>query len=320
MQLLYVYADRHPEDLRELVRSKLPESYEIREMSYSTNHAEQARNMSWADSVLFAPARFLPDEIMRAGRQVKLMQLWSSGYDKFNIVAARQMGIPVANNGGANRIAVAEQAFLLMLAVLKKLPDSHRRVVNGSWSGNRHGMDMFTLNGKTLGIIGMGAIGREVAHRAQAFGMSVVYHDVREVDTAEWGSVQPVAVSLHELLERSDLISLHLHLDEKTQGLLGPDEFSKMKRKPMLINVSRAQLVDRKSLELAMKNGVLAGYGADVHYEEPTISGDPLLGFENFVGTPHSACTFDTHLAALDACVENLERVRAGLAPLWIVN
>lgn len=319
MRVLYVYADRHPEDLRNLVRSKLG-AFEVREMSYSTPSSEQVSLMSWAEAILFAPARFLPDEVMESAVSSKLMQIWSSGYDKFNLASARMLGVPVANNGGANRVAVAEQTLLLMLAVLKKLPESHNRVVNGTWSGNRHGMDMFTLDGKTLGIIGMGAIGQAVAKRAQAFGMTVLFNDIKKVGFDEWGSDIPVETRLEELLERSDLISLHLHLDKESRGMIGEDEFSRMKRHPVLINVSRAELVDRASLEAAMSEGLIAGYGADVHYEEPTRPDDSLFKFQNFVGTPHSACTFDTHVAALNACVENLERVAQNLTPLWRID
>ena len=105
--------------------------------------------MVWADFVLFAPGRALSSEVMKSAKNVKLMQLWSSGYDKFNIKDSIHYKIPVANNGGGNAISVAEHTILLMLSVCKWLPDSHSRTVEGRWEGNSHGIDMLLLNKKT---------------------------------------------------------------------------------------------------------------------------------------------------------------------------
>ena len=113
--------------------------------------------MGGADIALLAPGRVLAEPILAAAtNRLRLIQLLSSGYDKFNTADARRYGIPVANNGGANAVAVAEHTLLLMLAVYKQLPDSHRRAVEGSWAGNSHGMDMFLLHNKTLGLVGFG--------------------------------------------------------------------------------------------------------------------------------------------------------------------
>src|SRR3989344_1657309 len=112
-------------------------------MTYLTPDEEKKQLLSWAEGVMFAPGRHLPEEILEAAKNVKLMQLWSSGYDKFNVAGAKKFGIPVANNGGANAGSVAEHAVLLMLAVAKWLPDPHMRTTTGTWAGNKHGLDMF---------------------------------------------------------------------------------------------------------------------------------------------------------------------------------
>ena len=141
--------------------------------------------MVWADFVLFAPGRALSSEVMKSAKNVKLMQLWSSGYDKFNIKDSIHYKIPVANNGGGNAISVAEHTILLMLSVCKWLPDSHSRTVEGRWEGNSHGIDMLLLNKKTLGLIGFGNIGKEVAIRAKGFGMDIIYYDINRASKSE---------------------------------------------------------------------------------------------------------------------------------------
>jgi len=145
-KLLYVYEERIPGNLRQLVLDSIPaDEFVIDSMTYTLKDEEKCRKMQWADVVLFAPGRYLPEVVFRCAAHIKLMQLWSSGYDKFNIKDAAKFNIPVANNGGANAISVTEHTIMLMLAVFKWLPDSHGRTVEGRWAGNSHGMDMFLL-------------------------------------------------------------------------------------------------------------------------------------------------------------------------------
>ena len=321
-RLLYVYEERIPRNLRALVESVIPtDEFELSRMTYLTPDADKARLLAEADVVLFAPGRHLPDALLASAGRARLMQLWSSGYDKFNIAGAARAGIPVANNGGANAISVAEHAVLLMLAVFKWLPDSHARTVEGCWAGNSHGMDMFVLHGKTVGVYGFGNIGRHVARICAGFGMRVLYHDITPAPAEIEAHTRAQRVDPETLLRESDVLSLHLHLNDGTRRLIGATELAQMKPGAVLINVSRAELVDRAALTAALANGALHGAGLDVHFEEPTAASDALLTLPRVVATPHMAgSTYDAYQMALANCIDNCRRAMRGEFPWWVVN
>ncbi|KKW35747.1 hypothetical protein A2852_01270 [Candidatus Adlerbacteria bacterium RIFCSPHIGHO2_01_FULL_54_23] len=321
-KLLYVYEERIPEDLRALVCSYFPaEEFLIKEMTYRTPPEEQKKMLSWTEVVLFAPGRYLPDEILETAKNVKLIQLWSSGYDKFNVAACKKLGIQVANNGGANAGSVAEHAILLMLAVYKWLPDSHRRTVEGMWVGNKHGLDMHMLTGKKVGIIGFGNIGRAVAKKLLGFETDTVYYDIKRADTDIERALNARFAPFEELLGSADIVTLHLHSTKETQNIIGARELSIMRPQSILINVARAQLVDQNALTDALKNKKIHGVGLDVYLKEPTEPNDPLLMLPNVVATPHMAgSTLDAYDKALKNARENFRRVARGEQPLWVVD
>jgi phosphoglycerate dehydrogenase-like enzyme len=321
-KLLYVYKERIPASLQQLVLDSIPASeFVVDRMTYTISDEEKCKKIQRVDGVLFAPGRYLPEVVFQNATHIKLMQLWSSGYDKFNIKDARKYGIPVANNGGANAISVAEHTILLILAVYKWLPDSHRRTVEGRWTGNSHGMDMFLLHKKTLGIVGFGNIGREVAKRAHGFGMRVIYYDPIRASSDIEQAIGVEYCKFKTLLSTSDIVTLHVHLNESTVDMIKKREFELMKNSSVLINVSRAQLVDNKALLNALKNGQLWAAGLDVYEEEPTKPNDPLLAHPHVVATPHMAgSTYDTYIMALKNCMDNFMRVKYGKKPLWVVN
>ena len=321
-KLLHVYEERVPEALRDLVRSFIPAAeFEVDAMTYKTSPEDQKAKLAAADVVLFAPGRYLPDDVLAAAQNVKLMQLWSSGFDKFNLVGCDKVGIPVANNGGANACSVAEHAVLLMLAVYKWLPNSHRRTVEGKWTGNSHGLDMFLLNGKKLGIIGFGNIGKQVARKVSGFDMHVSYFDINRADESTEKEYGVTYAPFDEIISTSDIVTLHLHANDQTKNIIGPEELAKMKQSAVLINVSRAQLVDQGALYIALATGKLHGAGVDVYMSEPTTGEEPLLSLPNVVATPHMAgSTYDTYAMVMERAVENFRRVMRGEQPLWIVN
>lgn len=322
MNLLYVYKQRIPLNLRQLILDNIPQDeFDVETMTYAMSQGEQCQRMRWADVVLFAPGRYLPEVIFCNAPHVKLMQLWSAGYDHFNIEAARRHGIPVANNGGANAASVAEHTIMLMLAVYKWLPDSHRRTIEGRWRGNSHGMDMFLLQNKVLGLVGFGNIGRQVARRASAFGMRILYCDPAWAPYKFFVDLGAEYYELDKLLATADIVSLHLPLNESTAGMIGNRELGLMKESAVLINTSRARLVDNDALLAVLNERRLWGAGLDVHMEEPTKANDPLLTHPHVVATPHMAgCSYDAYITTMKHCIDNFRRVRDGEKPLWVVN
>ncbi|OGG42991.1 hypothetical protein A2841_00355 [Candidatus Kaiserbacteria bacterium RIFCSPHIGHO2_01_FULL_48_10] len=321
-KLLYVYEERIPEDLRKLVLLYFPTpEFEVKHMTYLTPDDAKKVLLAWADVVMFAPGRHLPDEVLETGKNIKLMQLWSSGYDKFNIAGAKKFGIPVANNGGANAGSVAEHTVLLMLAVGKWLPDSHKRTTTGTWAGNKHGLDMFMLKGKKVGIIGFGNIGRSVARILKGFQSNVFYYDIKRADESTEVELGATFTPFEEIIKNSDIITLHLHANDSTKNIIGAKEFGMMKKDTTLINVSRASLVDQDAFLKALTDGTLHGAGLDVYPKEPTEANDPILTLPNVVATPHMAgSTMDAYREALSNSVENFRRVARSEKPLWIVN
>lgn len=321
-RLLYVYEERIPEALRKLVLDAIPkEEFEIDSMTYLTPDDEKKTKLAAADVVLFAPGRYLPDDVLESAKNVKLMQLWSSGYDKFNVEGARKYGIPVSNNGGANASAVAEHTILLMLSTLKKLPDSHRRTVTGSWTGNSHGLDMLKIEGKTVGIVGFGNIGRYVAKKLMGFDARVAYYDVRRADAETERNYSVEYMEFDELVSKSDILTLHLHSNDSTRGIIGKREFGLMKDGAYLINASRAQLVDQGAFLEALRGGKLAGAGLDVYMKEPTTGDEEILKHPSVVATPHMAgSTRDTYEQVMMRAVENFRRAVKGEKPMWVIS
>lgn len=320
--LLYFLEDRIPEPLRQLVRSYLDRGgFEYRQCFYSESQDAIAEHLRWANAVLFAPGRYLSDELMESAAHVRLMQLWSSGYDKFNVVGAHKYRIPVANNGGANAVSVAEHTMLLLLAVARRLPEAHARATTGRWVGNSHGMDMVMLYGKTLSIIGMGNIGRQVARRARAFDVTVLYYDVKRLDTAEETALGVTFCEVDDLLRQADFLTLHLHLNTSTAGLIGERELGLLKPGCVIVNVSRSQLIDLDALAPRLEQGHVLGAGFDVFDAEPTTGLEPYLRLTNVVATPHTAgSTIDTYHMAMRNCMENITRALTGQPPRWVVN
>src|SRR5712692_3116174 len=168
-----------------------------------------------AEYYLGSPRQGIGNEFFRAAPKLKLVQLTSAGYDRVDIEAARKAGVPVANNGGANAIAVAEHTIMLMLAVLKRVVRFHNDVVAGKWRvGGFDDQRVYELSRKTLGIVGLGNIGKKVARRAAAFDMAVQYYDIARLTEAEEDALGVRFVLLPELLRTSEVVSLHVPLDD----------------------------------------------------------------------------------------------------------
>jgi len=309
-KLLYVYEERIPLGLRRLVKNYIKKhNFLCKEMTYNLGKTRQKQLFSWADAVFFAPGRHISTDVLERGKNnIKILQLWSSGFEKFNFSGAEKFKIPLANNGSDNATAVSEMTVLLMLAIYKKLIHFSRRCASGNWKNNSHGLDLFEMSGKTVGIIGFGNIGRRVAKICKSFGMKIIYFDKIKHSKKIESVTDATRVTKKELLNRSDIITLHLHFNTQTKNILNKDSFKQMKKKPVLINTSRAALVDNKELLKYLKKNKVSGAGLDVHDVEPTLKGDLLNNFSTVVATPHIAgSTYDTYVRVIDGCLRNIK-------------
>ncbi|HUJ74506.1 MAG TPA: NAD(P)-dependent oxidoreductase, partial [bacterium] len=227
------------------------------------------------------------------------------------LAAARSRGIVVSAAFGAVHDSVADLAMALLLAAARGIVPAHLRTRAGQWKGFM-GME---LRDKTLGIVGLGRIGKEVATRAQGFGMKVIAHDPKP-DTVFSQAHGIRFTSLAELLALSDVVSLHAGLSQAGRPLLGEREIASMKKGSILVNTGRGHLLDEQALARALATGALGGAGLDVYQEEPPL-GSPLLGLENVVLAPHMAGdTHDARRRMGEITVENIVRVKMGQPPL----
>ena len=259
------------------------------------------------------------DELYAAAPNLKLIQMLSAGYDRADIDAARRAGVPLCNNGGANAIAVSEHALLLMLALSRRLIHQHGNVTAGRWRGNDPAR-LHELNGRTLGLVGIGTIGKKTAHLAQAFGMQVFYYDTQRLSEAEEDALGVRFRLLREILQEADIISLHVPLNASSEKLIGAGELAQMKASAIIINTSRGPVIDEAALIEALASGSIAGAGLDVLEQEPPATDNPLFAFDNVVLTAHLAGpTWESNTARFRNAFDNVERVARGDAPLWVV-
>jgi phosphoglycerate dehydrogenase-like enzyme len=193
-------------------------------------------------------------------------------------------------------------------------------VRGGRWRGNSAPI-VHELRGKTLGIVGLGSIGKKTARLAQAFGMPVIYNDIQRLSEAEEDALGLRFRLFRELLREADLVSLHVPLNETTRGLIGRDELMEMGKDAILINTSRGPVVDELALTEALQSGVIAAAGLDVFEDEPTPPDNPLLQLDNVTLTAHMAGpTFESHKARVRNAFDNVERVQRGETALWIID
>jgi D-3-phosphoglycerate dehydrogenase len=247
--------------------------------------AELIRRVRDADIVvnIRAHARFTAD-VLAAAPRLRLISVWGTGMDHVDLAAARARGVTVTSTPGVNAHAVAEHTIALLLAVTRRIPAMDAAVRAGQWP-----RAMLTqLEGKTLGIVGLGAIGTRVAALAKPFGMRLLASTLGD-DAGRSAHAGAEHVPLGKLLCESDVVTLHLRLTERTTGYLDRTRLGLMKPRAFLINTARAALVDREALVDALRESRIAGAALDVFHEEPIPAGDPLLTLPNVVLTPHNA-------------------------------
>jgi phosphoglycerate dehydrogenase-like enzyme len=263
----------------------------------------------------------MDDAFYKRAPKLKLVQLLSAGYDRIDIEAARRAGVPVCNNGGANSTAVSEHAIMLMLAVSRSLIWQHGNVSGGRWRGNNASeIKLYEMYGKTLGIVGLGTIGRKTARLARAFGMRVQYYDVVRLSEEHAEQIGVRFALLEELVKTSDIVSLHVPLLADTRHMINAERLKMMKPSAYLINTCRGPVVDEPALAEALTNGTIAGAGLDVFDQEPPPPNNPLFSLPNVVLTAHFAGpTWDTQYSRFRNAFDNCQRVLRGDVPLWII-
>lgn len=223
----------------------------------------------------------LDKEVLRAAKKLKVISKYGMGIDNIDMECAASLGIQVARTPGTNNKAVAELTIGLILDVARQISYSFQNIQRGAWARSQG----FELDGKILGLVGTGQIGKEVGRLAGAFGMDTLCYDIHPDE--EWAARNIAQyVSLNELLSRADVVSLHVPLYEETRHLISIAELAMMKSTAILINTARGGVVDEKALFVALKEGRILGAGLDVFETEPPLD-SPLVGLDNVVLTAH---------------------------------
>src|SRR5262252_1992746 len=265
-----IFAPKMPDPIMDLARAMVPTGYEM--IVSEHDDPNFLKHVEGAEYYIGFPRAGMSDAFFKAGAKLKLVQLISAGYDRIDVPAAKQAGVPIANNGGANSVAVAEHTIMLILAVYKKMAFHHINVTHGKWRvGDFATTRTYELAGKTLGIVGLGTIGKKVARRAEAFDMDILYYDVIRL-TEDQEDALGVKFSLFpELLASSDVVSLHVPLNDQTRKMMGAREFAMMKKDAIFINTCRGPVVDEEALRHALLSKQIAAAGLDVMVEEPPL-------------------------------------------------
>ena len=282
-----------PEDSAQLdlVRRLAPEGVEVGWVDSTQPIEQQAAQMQDTVSVIAIPSVF-PMELARACPNVKLVQTVSAGTNTIDIQALGELGVKVANNGGGNAVAVAEHSIALMVGAYRKLNLQLKSVKERQWAGDireNWASETYELTDKTVGIIGFGRIGQRVARRLQGWDCNLVYNDVVSFPVELEQELHVTSVSRDELLQTSDIVTLHVPLNRHTRAMISDKEFDMMKPTALLINACRGPVVDEAALIRAMNDKKIAAAGLDVLEEEPTRADNPLLDMDNVLVTPHLA-------------------------------
>jgi len=314
-----VFAPPLPTAIMDIARAMVPAGFEL--------HVADQRKpdfftlMKDAEYYMGFAREHIGKEFFNAAPRLKLVQLISAGYDRCDVEAARHARVPIANNGGANAIAVAEHTMMLMLGVLKKLVWQHGNVARGKWRvGDFSETRLYELSGKMLGIVGLGMIGKKVARRARGFDMQVQYYDIVRLTEDQEDALGVRFVLLSELLRSSDVVSLHVPLNDTTRNMISTHELALMKPSAVLINTCRGPVVDEKALHHALTTKQIAGAGLDVMTEEPPAANHTLFGLDTVTFTPHMAGpTWETWTRTFRNSFDNIQRVAQGGQPRWVI-
>lgn len=277
------------ENMVRMIKELTPEEIEPLFVHSAEDKEEHLRLLAQADYI--APNNLpLTEEYLRAAKKVKLIQTWGAGVDKYDKKLLSQLNIALQNGGGFNAAAVSEMAVLLMLAVNRQLVCVDRSLRARKWHKNEMRDQNYSLYGKSVGIVGMGSIGRKVVGMLRGFNVKeILYYDAFRLPAEREEELGVTYCHLDELMGRADIVSLHAPLLDSTRKMISKELLDLMKPDAILINVARGGLVDEEALAEALRNHKIRGAGLDTFAPEPPAADNPLFELDNVVLTCHIA-------------------------------
>ncbi|WP_309080651.1 D-glycerate dehydrogenase [Zhihengliuella sp.] len=283
----------------------------------SIDRDELLRRVAGADAIVSLLTERIDGELLdAAGPQLRVVANVAVGYDNIDVPACRERDVVATNTPGVLTEATADIAFGLILTATRRLGEGERLIRSGTpWKWGMFFLLGSSLQGKTLGVVGMGGIGQATARRAKAFGMEVVYQSRSEIDPAVAEELGARRVELDELLSVSDVVSLHCPYGPATHHLIGAEQLAAMKESAYLVNTARGPIIDEEALAAALRAGLIAGAGLDVYEHEPRVHPD-LLDLDNVALVPHlGSATVETRTAMATLAADNALAVLAREEP-----
>lgn len=301
------------EEMMGIIRELLPEGFTVSAVTGRTPDDLKAA-MADADYGVWWDVP-VTAEIVAASPKVKLFHKWGVGVDNIDMEACRARGIQVARTTGSNAAPVAEFTIGAMIALARRIVPAHISTAAGGWEKNEVWKRSIMVTGKTVGIIGLGSIGKGVAKRLAGFDCRILYHNRNRIPAAEEAALGVEYATLDDLLRQSDIVSLNCPLSPETKGMIDARAFGLMKRGALLVNVARGGVVVEADLIRALEDGTLAGAAVDVFETEPPPADHPLRRMPNVIVTPHTASTaFENSRKGVAHWLGNILRVSKGEA------
>lgn len=299
------------EEQANIINSLLPEGFTMSSVKGRTPEDLKA-GVADADYCVWWDLPVTAD-IVAAGPRVKLFHKWGVGIDNIDMEACRARGIRIARTTGSNAVPVAEATIGLMIALARRIVQAHIATVAGGWPKNEVWRKSILVTGKTVGILGLGAIGKGVARRLRGFDCTVLYHNRNRIPDAEEQALGVQYRPLDAMLAECDILSLNCPLTPQTAGLIDATKLALMKPGALLVNVARGGIVVEADLVAALKSGHLAGAAVDVFDVEPPPADHPLLHMDNVICTPHTASTaYENSRRSVGHWLGNILRVHRG--------
>lgn len=304
--------------IKKIIAEMIPSGFVLKEIT-SADQYDELRDAHYIILRILS----LNETVINSLPHLKLIQRWGAGYDKVDVKAAGRRNIPVAVTPGMNAPAVSEMAVLLMLAVYRNLIRLHQNVLAGKWQEEGMASRSYTIDGKIVGLVGLGNIGKKVARKVRAFGANVQYHDVFRLSPEAEETLGLQYVELEQLFKTADIISLHVPLTDATKYLISKDTIELMKPSAIIVNTARGAIINQNDLVAALENGRISGAGLDCLEQEPADKNNPLFKLRNVVVTPHmGGSTIDISINMAKHCIENIVKVskHESLAASDVVN
>lgn len=297
----------------EILKSVVPVGFEVKtldELSYDC----LVREALDADYFLVSGRLPIDEGLLSATKHLKMIQRTGVGTEMLDIEAIKSHGIPVYVNAGVNARSVAEHTLTLMLAALKRLPQINAQTHSGLWKKQQQGVTTHELYGKTVGLVGMGNIGRLVAAMLQPFGAKVIYTDVfRQKEEIEANLGLTYCENFEAMLPQCDILSFHCPLTKNNTEMLNKRTLSMMKEDSIIINTARGKLINPDDLYEALKSGHIKAAALDTHYEEPLKEGYKLAELDNVILTPHiGGLSYEAFHQMMADAVENIVTFEEG--------